>query len=555
MSDSSPFHIGEKKIQERLGVRDRIEPWARKVVRGSLPDQHRKFYAALPFLVAAARDLEGRPWATLLTGTPGFAFSPDPDVLRIHALPSVGDALAGSMRDGSDLGLLGIEFSTRRRNRLNGQVTRRGDDFIELGVGQAFGNCPQYIHERNWRYVSTSKPSFPANRYAELSADAHEMISEADTFFIATGYRGEGESEAFGMDASHRGGDPGFVSVEGSRRLVFPDYAGNNHYNTVGNLLMDSRAGLLFVDFKTGNQLQLTGLASIDDAPSSLTEFPGAQRLIRFEVEEAVEQTAAIPLRWDGEASALRSLRITSKTKESENVTSFLLESTDGEALDRFEAGQHLPIKLAIPGQHEAVTRTYSLSNGPSDSHYRITVKRETLGLASRHLHDGVAPGDLVSVASPAGDFVLVSPPRSDRGRSSSPRPVVLLSAGVGVTPMVSMLHALNDLDMKEPIKFFHGARNGNQHPLAAEVRRLADKSPNVEVIVRFSRPQPGDVSRHASHSEGRLDGATLERHLNSFDADFYLCGPVEWMAMIHEHLEGRGVPLEQIHSESFGPA
>ena len=546
MPDPSPFHIGEKKIQTLLGVRDQIEPWARKVVRGHLPEQHQEFYAALPFLVAAARDSKGRPWATLLTGAPGFANSPDPKTLCIDTSPPAGDALANSMQEGSDLGLLGLEFATRRRNRLNGRVAIRTESGIQLRVGQAFGNCPQYIHERNWRRVAVAPPTALPERHSSLPPRFRELIEAADTFFIATGYRGDGENEAFGMDVSHRGGHPGFVRVDDPGSLVFPDFAGNNHYNTVGNLLMDSRVGLLFVDFAKGNLLQITGRAEIDDAAESLAGFPGAQRLIRIEIEEALEQEAAIPMRWDREATTKRPLRITAKIKESEDVTSFILEPSDDVALTGFVAGQHLPIQIEIPGHDAPIDRTYSLSNSSSDHHYRISVKRAPLGLASRHLHDVLKEGDTLMAGTPAGDFTLSTEVK---------RPGVLLSAGVGVTPMVSMLHELVETGASQPIWFLHGARNGSQHPLAKEVRRLDETASNVHVSVHYSRPDPGDLTTNEAQSQGRLDGDALDAELPSYDADFYLCGPSKWMASIYEHLEQRGVPLEQIHSESFGPA
>ncbi len=122
MSSASPFHEGEQCVQMRLGVRDQIEPWARQVVRAYLPEEHRIFHASLPFLVAAARDREDRPWVTLLTGPPGFVRSPDARRLTIDAQPVSGDALEGALAAGADLGLLGIDLQTRRRNRVNGRV-------------------------------------------------------------------------------------------------------------------------------------------------------------------------------------------------------------------------------------------------------------------------------------------------------------------------------------------------------------------------------------------------------------------------------------------------
>lgn len=138
----SPFHPGERRVQERLGVRD-IEEWARKVVRNSLPEQHRAFHTALPFLIVAARDSRRRPWATLLTGPEGFVTSPDSKSLSIDATAVSGDALEGALRPGTDIGILGIEFATRRRNRVNGRVASVDSEVLMFSVDQSFGNCPQ----------------------------------------------------------------------------------------------------------------------------------------------------------------------------------------------------------------------------------------------------------------------------------------------------------------------------------------------------------------------------------------------------------------------------
>ncbi len=322
MRDPSPFHGGERQVQARLGVRD-VEAWARKVVRPYLPEEHRAFYAAQPFLVAAARDPRGRPWATLLTGPPGFVRSPDPRTLRIEARPLPGDALEGALAPGVDLGLLGIELATRRRNRVNGRIGAGGEALL-LRVEQSFGNCPQYIHEREWRRVEGESAGAP-RRGTRLTPAQRAWIESADTFFIASGHRGEGESAAFGMDASHRGGDPGFVRVENDTRLVFPDYAGNNHFNTIGNLVLDPRAGLLFVDFAGGSLLQLSGRAAIAWDGADLERFAGARRVVRFEIDELVELPAALPLRWSQAGPGVRPLRVVEKLRESEDVTSFVL--------------------------------------------------------------------------------------------------------------------------------------------------------------------------------------------------------------------------------------
>lgn len=539
MASASPFHAGEQRVQERLGVRD-IESWARKVVRGYLPEEHRAFHTALPFLVAAARDARGRPWATLLVGREGFVTSPDPRSLVIDARPAPGDALAGTLGEGADLGLLGIEFATRRRNRVNVRVASDGSGALVCAVGQSFGNCPQYIREREWRRVENEPPGAPV-RGKRLSPAQRAWIAGADTFFIASGYRGEGESRAFGMDASHRGGDPGFVRGESDARLVFPDYAGNNHFNTIGNLLLEPRAGLLFVDFVRGSLLQLTGHTSIDWDSDAVPRFPGARRLVIFDVEEVVELPAALPLRWDASGESVRSLRLVEKLRESDDVTSFVFEARDGGPLPDFEAGQHLPIELEVPDAGAPIRRTYSLSGAPGSGRYRISVKREPKGAASRHLHDRVEPGTIVSTRRAASDFVL----------GCSDGPVVLVSAGIGITPLLSMLHALAAEKSERRVWFVHGARDGRHHPLAREVRATAAKRSDIEVHVAYSQPHPDDTGHD---SVGRVDGTLLTRLGPKQDAHYYLCGPVGFMADIQTDLELRGVPTAHIHTESFGP-
>ena len=538
----SPFHAGEQDVQARLGVRE-IEDWARKVVRSYMPEEHRAFHTALPFLVAAARDAQGRPWATLLVGADGFVTSPDPRSLVIDARPVPGDALEGALVAGADLGLLGIELATRRRNRVNGRVLDNGARALVFAVDQSFGNCPQYIREREWRRAD-GEPAGEPVRGVRLTPSQREWIAAADTLFTASGHRGEGENPAYGMDASHRGGDPGFVHVIDETRLVFPDYAGNNHYNTIGNLVVDPRAGLLFVDFETGGLLQLTGRTTIDWDSDSVARFPGARRLVAFEIEEIVELPAAVPLRWDASAESVRSLRLVEKVRESADVTSFVFEARDGGPLPGFEAGQHLPIELEVPGLERTVRRTYSLSSAPDSDRYRISVKREPHGTASRHLHDRVEPGTILEARKPAGDFLL----------PCSGCPVVLVSAGVGVTPMASMLHALAAENGARPVWFVHGARDGDHHPLADEIRGLAAGRANIRVHVAYSRPRTEDESGRDYHSEGRVDGALLAGLAGNVDAHYLLCGPVGFMAEIQTDLERRGVPAERIHTESFGP-
>lgn len=540
MNTTTPFHAGERAVQERLGVRDIIEPFARQMIQPFMSAQHQRFYGRLPFMVAAARDASGRPWATLLAGEPGFIDSPDPRTLDIRATLAAGDALGNDLVPGADLGLLGIEFATRRRNRLNGRIVSRDHDSLRLAVSQSFGNCPQYIHPREW------VPA-PAGRHPEthhhrtLKAGLRAWIQRADTFFIASGYR-DGEADHFGMDASHRGGEPGFVQVLDDNHLLWPDYAGNNHFNTLGNLLVDARVGLLFVDFAGGHLLQLSGRASIDWQPTDGAGSPGAQRLVTVSIEAMVELRDVLPIRWQSTGQALRALRLVEKRPESADISSFLLEARDGGPLADFQPGQHLPLEVAIPGRGTRVSRSYSLSAAPDGQRYRIGVKRDPRGLVSRFLHDTLKPGDLLNASAPAGDFTL----------RPGTRPVVLISAGVGVTPMLSMLGALARRGDEREVWFIHQVRDGAHHPFAGEVRELAVRHPRIHSHVSYSRPRPADRQGRDFHHRGRIDGDGMAALLPTLAADFYLCGPPAFAAGLRAELTARGVPDGRIDSESF---
>ncbi len=539
IDQGTPFHAGERAVQEKLGVREQIEPFARRVVRSFMPEEHRLFYSQLPFMVGAARDDQGRPWATLLAGTPGFVSSPDPQQLHIDAAPAAGDALDGHLTPGADLGLLGLEFATRRRNRVNGRVIA-SDAGLAFAVDQSFGNCPQYIHTRDW-VLRPEDVAPSAVRSDALSERTQRWIREADTFFIASGHRENGDAAYFGMDASHRGGEPGFIEVSDARTLTFPDYSGNNHFNTIGNLVEDPRVGLLFVDFEGGHLLQLSGTASIDWDSPAVAAVPGARRLVTVRVDAVVELRDALPIRWSTGGQAMRALTVADKIPESADVTSFVLRARDGGSLPGFEAGQHLPLELNINGLR--VGRSYSLSAAPDGVSYRISVKRESQGLASRALHDALEIGDSIGAGAPAGDFQL----------RPGTRPVVLLSAGIGVTPMASMLGALVGSADEREIYFVHGARDGAHHPLAAEARAAEAARGNIQVHVAYSQPQSADKEGRDYDSPGRIDLERLRTlQGGKLDADYYLCGPAGFVAGLTADLEAAGVPEAQIRSETF---
>ncbi|PCC69219.1 hypothetical protein SAMN02745121_05864 [Nannocystis exedens] len=300
-----PWHAGEVRLQARLGVAERMAEIGGRVIRDFMPDQHRAFYAQLPFLVLGAVDEAGTPWATLVEGAPGFARSPDPRTLRVDALPGQGDPADVGIAVGAAIGCLGIELPTRRRNRVNGRVRARDDEGFTLAAQWSFGNCPQYIQTRT--PMETGGEAAPAERTAGLDEAARAAIAAADTFFVASYVDEDGDPARRGVDVSHRGGRPGFVRVDGEV-LTIPDFAGNLFFNTLGNLLVNPRAGLLFVDFARGDLLQVTGPTEQVFAGEELARFEGAERLWRVTAQQVVRRRGALRSRWQFEQFSPRSL-------------------------------------------------------------------------------------------------------------------------------------------------------------------------------------------------------------------------------------------------------
>jgi predicted pyridoxine 5'-phosphate oxidase superfamily flavin-nucleotide-binding protein len=286
------FHTGEIAAQTRAGV---ASPNA--AIRDWMPDQHRTFFGLLPFLPVATAGAGGNPVATILTGPAGFIASPDPTTLHIAARPDPEDPTAPFLVPGAPVGLLGIDLATRRRNRANGTLRSAGPDGLTVSVVQSFGNCPQYIQTRIWHartwHDSAAAPG-PVERLAGLDPAARALIANADTFFVAS-TSGGAAGESGGMDISHRGGRPGFVAVAGDT-LTIPDFHGNHYFNTLGNLLLDRRAALLFVDWTDGTLVHLQG--EVEILWDQDGGFAGAERLWRISVTNGWRRRGAVPLRW-----------------------------------------------------------------------------------------------------------------------------------------------------------------------------------------------------------------------------------------------------------------
>lgn len=309
--ETSPYHAGEQEIHERMGRKDQQERMARMIHSPFIPDQHRAFYNQLPFLLTGSIDQQGAPWASILFGKPGFIESPDNKTLHINTTPIKGDPLLDNLKANAPMGFLGIELPTRRRNRMNGVLNNSDENSINIKVVQAYGNCPQYIQTRGTEFIRDPHELFTPEieHFTDLNTKATNVIKKADTFFVASYNNRDDKLTNGGADVNHRGGKPGFVKVE-NNTLTIPDYIGNFAFNTLGNFGVYPKAGLLFIDFESGDLWQLTGSTEILwEKTAEIEAFKGAERAWRFHLDHGTCLKKASPLRWQFGELSPRSLQ------------------------------------------------------------------------------------------------------------------------------------------------------------------------------------------------------------------------------------------------------
>ena len=568
----SPFHEGELALQRGVGALELMDDLGRRYVRNYLTEQQSTFYPQLPFVLLGAVAPDGDVWPTLRAGAPGFLSSPDPTHLHVAAARDANDPADAGMENGDNIALLGIELPTRRRNRMNGTIGRTGPDGFTIAVRQAYGNCPQYIQSRDFTFVSrpdTAKVMRPVV-FTGFDEATKALVQKADTFFVASYV--ETPDHGRSIDVSHRGGRPGFVRLDEDGTLTIPDFAGNKMFNTMGNFTINPKAGLLFVDFDTGSLLQMTGDAEIVFHGPEIAQFEGAERVWRFHPRRILYRPEVLPLRWSfaaegwsphtlmtgtwtadvsptaeiADTNPWRPYRVVKIVEESTVVRSLTLQPVDGGDFVPHLAGQHLPVRALVSGQPEKLQRNYTLSVAPSHQRYRISVKRE--GVFSNHLHT-LREGDVIEARRPAGAFTI---------DPFEQRPAVLLSGGIGVTPMLAMLHHIVHEGVQagriRPTWFFHAARTVAERAFDQELSELVDQAQGavrrIRVLDDISTAKRDEYDR-----AGRIDMAALQYVLPFNDYDFYLCGPAGFMQSLYDGLRALNIADERIHAEAFGPA
>lgn len=295
---TSPYHEGEREVQTRVGSTALADRLATAIV-DTIPAGARAFLAKQTMLVAASVDRVGDPWVSVLFGAEGFVSTADGRSVRVtlpRQLSPPYDAFWKNAKIDAPIGLLAIELATRRRLRVNGQVSARERAALVILVRESYANCPKYIQRRIVQGTADAPAGSPPaiTRGTRLSDSVRSMLHKADTFFVGTRH------PAYGADVSHRGGRPGFIDIRDDVTLRIPDYAGNNMFNTLGNLVAYGRAGLYVPDFDSNRAVQLSGSTRVlFDEADPADRSGGTERFWEFIVDQWIESPMVGAPTWE----------------------------------------------------------------------------------------------------------------------------------------------------------------------------------------------------------------------------------------------------------------
>lgn len=539
------YHEGEIAVQSHNGV-ERTAQMAAAAIQDRIPHGAMSFITQQSMAVIGSLDSQGNVWASLVFGRPGFLQAIDEQTLRLNRSSchtAIGDPFWSNLDVNSQLGILLIELSTRRRLRINGKAQADNLHELHIQVEQAYANCPKYIQRRHLKLGAieeTAAPSTEIQTGKTLDSSQQAWISKADTFFVASAHPDHG------MDASHRGGHPGFVKLLSPQRLRIPDFVGNNMFNTLGNFTSYSHAGLVFIDFDQGKILQLSGRPEIlTRQPDEQNETGGTDRYWEFEIERWRESDLPIHIRAGfvdyspylpkarNAPSAERNhgvmLKVERTWMASPRVKCIELTSVDGMDLPPFTAGAHLKINILNKWGTKEL-RHYSLLSDPAcREHYRIGVLAEPHGRGgSLFLHEKAQPGDTLEAVPPENKFALA--PEATHS--------ILIAGGIGITPLMSMLYSLKSSN--RPYELHYSAKSNSDLAFRREIEHVAgarahfytsrdNSGPSLDLGTLVSTPTPG--------------------------THIYVCGPYRLIQAVRDRAKILGWPPEQIHFESFGTA
>jgi uncharacterized protein len=295
----NPFHEGELLVQQRVGELEMAQQNGR-VINDTIPKGALKFIEQQSMVILGSVDARQNIWTSVLLGSAGFIKPIDEKVIEIDLTQTIlnpDDPFWTNIETDRRLGILAIELSSRRRLRINGTIAQLTRDRLRLDVLESYPNCPKYIQRRHiFRNPDSidTKPEFQSRFGISLTSEQQHWITSSDTLFVASA------NPNHGVDASHRGGNPGFVQILDERSLRIPDYSGNSMFNTLGNFVVNPYAGLLFVDFDRGRTLQLTGKAIIQWHLDNVADTTGGtRRYWDYEIEQWVETDLPQLFNWE----------------------------------------------------------------------------------------------------------------------------------------------------------------------------------------------------------------------------------------------------------------
>lgn len=571
MNQYLAFHQGELAVQAMANESSIAQRNGRvlsdSILPGAIP-----FIAQQNMLVVSSMDESGRPWSSVLFGRAGFvqantkgSLSLDLSLMHVNQE----DTFWHNIKHNAQVGVLAIELSTRRRFRVNGRIERLNADALantqfEIKVQQAYPNCPKFIQRRNLKIEETafSERMPEASFGIDLTQDHIDMMVQSDSFYVSSASLlkdNDSGAEAYSLDASHRGGLPGFIKVLDKNTLLIPDYPGNSLFNTLGNLHLYAKAGIIFVDFDNARVLQLSGSANILwDKEDETNHASGTKRFWQLFVE--TWQETKIPKGINGyfqdysphnprekkvkadndiDPNKPLNLRVLKVEQKSPRINLYRLGAIEGakedviqgkhkaQVLPPFDAGAHLPIEVTL-ADGKTVLRHYSiLSSVKERGFYDIAVQREEVGRGgSKVIHDRFELGSIVQVLPPKNEFPL--------GQDNNHK--VLIAGGIGMTPILSMLRDLVAQD--KSFEIHYSARHETDLAFKAEVHALAaDKA-----FFYTSQDEQGN----------RLDLVRLMASAK-VDSHIYMCGPLGMITQVRELAKNHGWDNSRVHFESFG--
>jgi len=543
MNKQSVFHQGELAIQQRADESDIAQRNSvvvkKHIINGALP-----FIAQQVMTVISSTDENNHIWTSVLLGQQGFISALDDQHIVINPQQMISqpaDPLWRNIEKNSQVGLVVIELSTRRRLRVNGNINRIDDGKYEVTVAQAYPNCPKYIQRRQpvlSNDVLTYKAPEPEFGKALTSMQV-ELISKSDSFFVGSGV------DNHHNDASYRGGAPGFVNVINKHELLIPDYQGNSMFNTLGNFQENPNAGLVFIDFTDNKLVQLTGTAKILwDQSDDSNNTGGTKRYWRFSIQAWQETKLPTGLNWtffdysphnpkagntNEENTSVLHLQVKDIVQQSEKIKVFRLAGKDGAILPAFEAGAHLPIDVTLSTK-QTVQRHYSIISSSHDNRfYDIAVQQEKQGRGgSNHLHKQVKIGEQLTAKPPVNDFSL----------TSSGKHHVLIAGGIGITPILAMVRTLSE--------------NNESFELHYSVKTIADLAFKNEITQLAGQQAHFYITQEGNGS--RLNLLSLLATENKAN-HVYACGPLSMIEAIKDTAHNNCWQPSHIHYESFGSA